>query len=436
MTRSLAWRRGLVGLGIAWLVLLAGACEPQVLDPGGSGGPGAEPALVPIRITAVTVGTPISTLVVEVTATDIPTQLVFNLTVANQVATGTIRIPHGLARTIRVTAVDDGGNVTHEGSATIDVRPGQNPPLDIRLAPRSGHLPITVTLGNYGVVVTPASATIDAVALKTLQLAVTVTDVNGQVLQVPAVGWATTNPAIATVTATGLVTGIANGAVTIVATYEGVAGLSAVTVTGAGSPNPGSAEVCDGLDNDLDGQPDNGLRYCINGQPAPNTDGQSTCNAGYVDSNGDASDGCERLINGVWTLQSPISVSCAGLPQAAISTADFLILARSATRLEFFPSVFLFGNALTNSAAIPVELVPVSETFSGTATSGFQQYNNSFAPAYGSLTVSINGVFTGASTFVANLAVKLDLTLTIGGIDFHQNCPDVNVSVIGRRAGT
>ena len=216
-------RWGIISLLVGCLALLVGACERPLPTDGTA-------AMVPLRITAVTVGTPISTLVVQVTAADIPSPLVFNLTVVNGVASGTIKIPPGPARTIDVTALDAQGNVTHEGSATIDVRPGQNPPLQIKLAPRSGHVPITVTFGNFGVEVTPPATTICVQA--TLQLVVTVTDVNGNAIADPEVGWATTNPAVATVSASGLVTAVSNGTATIVATYEGVAALSQVTVTG------------------------------------------------------------------------------------------------------------------------------------------------------------------------------------------------------------
>ena len=52
-------------------------------------------------------------------------------------------------------------------------------------------------------------------------------------------------------------------------------------------------EVCDYADNDRDGLTNEGLAYCINGQPAPNTDG-SACRGGYIDGNELAADGCEE----------------------------------------------------------------------------------------------------------------------------------------------
>ena len=183
---------------------------------------------VPLRVTASVVGTPIATLVVTVTASDIAVPLVFNLTVSNGTASGTIKVPAGLSRTIAVTAMDAEGDTTHDGSVTIDVKPGPNPPVQIRLAPRPGQLPITVTFGSYGVVVTPASATI-AVGQQ-LQLTVAVTDAYGQAVSNPAVAWATSQPTVAPVSAGGLVSGQAAGTVTIEATCEGVPGRSTVAV--------------------------------------------------------------------------------------------------------------------------------------------------------------------------------------------------------------
>ena len=57
-----------------------------------------------------------------------------------------------------------------------------------------------------------------------------VTDEEGDPLEVT-VRWATSNPAIATVDETGLVTGVFAGTTEIVATYAGVSGMRTITVT-------------------------------------------------------------------------------------------------------------------------------------------------------------------------------------------------------------
>jgi hypothetical protein len=64
--------------------------------------------------------------------------------------------------------------------------------------------------------------------------------------------------------------------------------------TGIEGPPPGDPieEVCDGTDTSGNGLIDDGLPYCFNGVPAPNTDG-AVCLDGYYDMDGIAETGCE-----------------------------------------------------------------------------------------------------------------------------------------------
>lgn len=208
-------------LAFAMLPGCAGV-EPVAPDPG---------AASSIRVTAYTAGTSIATLAVEVTAADIPTPLVFNLVVdeETETASGTLRVKPGTGRTFSVTAFDDAGEVTHEGEATVDVEPGQNPPLQVKLGPRSGQVPVTVTFGSWSVVVTPASLSLEVNA--SAGLVAEVLDSEGEpAADLSGLRWATSNPAIAAVDATGTVTGMAPGSAIIVATFEGVAGMASVQV--------------------------------------------------------------------------------------------------------------------------------------------------------------------------------------------------------------
>lgn len=207
------------------LTLLAlSACHSET-DLTGPIGPGGDEAR--LRVTAFVVGTPVATLVLDVSATDIPQPLLFNLTASNGTASGTLRLPPGEARTIAVRAFDAAGEVTHEGTLVVDIKPGPNPPVTITLRPRAGQLPITVTFGELSVLVAPATLSIPAG--RTAPLTATVIDVDGNALPA-AVDWATSNPAFASVNASGTVTGILPGAVTIAATYEGVVGYAQVTI--------------------------------------------------------------------------------------------------------------------------------------------------------------------------------------------------------------
>jgi hypothetical protein len=216
-------------------------------------------ALAEVRVSAVVVATTIDVLVIEVTAPDIsPGTLVFNLTASGGVAQGTIRLPPGPARTITVRAFDSDGQLTHEGSKTIDVRPGQNPPISIPVVARAGQVDVTLFVGPVSVVVQPSGVSIAVGNTTTLTARITAT--NGDVFSDP-VTWATLDPSIATVDATGVVTGVRLGSVQIVATFAGVGGSAFVTVTadidGDGVPNVSdncpSAFNPDQLDADGDG---------------------------------------------------------------------------------------------------------------------------------------------------------------------------------------
>src|SRR5437773_2676233 len=79
------------------------------------------------------------------------------------------------------------------------------------------------------VAVSPVAAGLTVGA--TTQLTATPEDSTGTALTGRAVTWATSNPAVATVSASGLVTGVAAGSATITGTSEGQSGTSAITVT-------------------------------------------------------------------------------------------------------------------------------------------------------------------------------------------------------------
>jgi len=191
-----------------------------------SGGPLPAPAT--ILISASVVGTAVATVVVAVGAPDIPTPLVFNLTVANGVASGEITVPAGSSRTITVRAYDAGGIQTHTGATTVNTAPGTTLTLSLTLTPLTGDIDLEIALGRLTVTVSPPSGSLAAGG--TLQLATAITDANGAPAAGP-VAWATADPATATVDGSGLVTGIAPGQVAIVATFGGAAGQSILTVT-------------------------------------------------------------------------------------------------------------------------------------------------------------------------------------------------------------
>ncbi len=208
---------------LALLVTLAGCAEHGVVNQG-------PPPTATLAVSVNLSGTAVTMVVVEVTAPDIPTMLVFNIPVANGVANGTITIPAGSNRTITVRAYDAGGVQTHSGSTTVNIQAGGNATISITLTPLIGNLPITVTIGSYVVTVAPSSASLHLSGVTTAQLGATIKDSQGNTVS-GVVAWATDDPGVATVSSTGLVTATGSGTTTISAVYQGVSGASTITVT-------------------------------------------------------------------------------------------------------------------------------------------------------------------------------------------------------------
>jgi uncharacterized protein YjdB len=114
---------------------------------------------------------------------------------------------------------------------------------------KSANATITVTLVPVGrVQIAPSSVSIAAGQGATLTA--TVTDANGVVVTNRPVAWNTSDARVATVSQTGVVTGVAVGTATISATSGAVAGTSAITVTAAPvqtvSVNPGTLALTQG----------------------------------------------------------------------------------------------------------------------------------------------------------------------------------------------
>src|SRR5690349_11254600 len=100
---------------------------------------------------------------------------------------------------------------------------------------KSATAAITVTaVPVASVALSPSSATLAPSA--TQQLTATTKDSTGTVLTGRVVTWASTPPAVATVSASGLVTGVSAGTATITATSEGKSGTAAITVQSAPPP--------------------------------------------------------------------------------------------------------------------------------------------------------------------------------------------------------
>jgi hypothetical protein len=205
----------------AFLLALAAGCADAPTQP--------EPAATAhLVVQSRVAGTPIRTMTVEITAPDIVVPLVFNLEIVDGVAFGTLTLPAGSGRSVAGRAFDGTGTETHRGSRSLAVSPGLNEPVTIALLPLQGEQSVELVLASYSVKLEPAHIAL-AIGV-TERLSAAVRDADGVTHQ-RSVHWATTDPAVATVDATGLVTARGPGAAGIVAVFAGVAALADVVVT-------------------------------------------------------------------------------------------------------------------------------------------------------------------------------------------------------------
>lgn len=209
------------------VALLAGgpaACDRAPAEPGGV----APTASVPFFARFPSFVTPLATVVITVTGTGISPALVFNLTLNAGVASGSLTLPVGPARTIAVQAFDASGVAAYAGQTTVNVVSGTNPAVAITLAPLTGNVPVTATIGTVVVTLTPATATVRAGT--TLALTSGITD--GQGTAVPGtITFATARPPAAVVSAAGVVTALDTGTVQVAASAFGATAQMTLTVT-------------------------------------------------------------------------------------------------------------------------------------------------------------------------------------------------------------
>jgi alpha-tubulin suppressor-like RCC1 family protein len=203
------------------LSVFAGCGEPFA-------GPDAQAGYASLRISMSLNGMPVAALTVEVTAADISDLLVFNIPVVNNVGSGTISVPAGSDRTIRVRAFNGDAIETHRGETTIDVVEGTNPAVAILLLPIQGDVPITVTLGSLTVEIIPAGVALRVTAEE--QIVARVLGPDGLEITRDVI-WASANPVIASINEDGLLTGGRAGTTEIFASYGGFGASAHVQVT-------------------------------------------------------------------------------------------------------------------------------------------------------------------------------------------------------------
>ncbi len=132
-----------------------------------------------------------------------------------------------------VATVSPTGMVTAVGAGTANITATANG--------KSATAAVTVTQTTATVTVTPATANITTGA--TTQLSAAAADSNSRPIAGKTFTWASSSPTIATVSTTGLVTGLAAGAARITATADGQSGAAVVSVASAAAPPAPAVEM-------------------------------------------------------------------------------------------------------------------------------------------------------------------------------------------------
>jgi len=148
--------------------------------------------------------------------------------------TATPRDANGNALTGRVVtwASSDGAVATVNGSGLVTGAGAGSATITATSEGQNGAAAVTVSIAIVpvaSVTVNPTTANVQIG--QTAQLTATTKDSAGNVLTGRVVTWASSAPAVATVSASGLVTGVAAGTITITAASEGKSGTATVTVT-------------------------------------------------------------------------------------------------------------------------------------------------------------------------------------------------------------
>ena len=106
---------------------------------------------------------------------------------------------------------------------------------------KTGTTAVTVTAGTVVVASVSMNRTSESLAIgATTQLVATAKDAGGNAVTGRTVSWSSTDTGVATVSASGLVEGVAAGSASIRATIDGKVGTTAITVPTATTPPPGN----------------------------------------------------------------------------------------------------------------------------------------------------------------------------------------------------
>jgi hypothetical protein len=201
---------------------------------GGGGGP-SEPPPPPVATLAVVAQAPgataISAVTVEITGPGISPPVTVNLSFSGGQASGTVQVLAGSSRKITGRGLDAASVTTHRGDTTVTLVEGNNPSVTFQLLPLVGTMPVTLTFGTTVVAVGGRDTTLTAG--DSLLLTATAIRARGGSPPADSIRWASSNPAVASISAAGRVQALAPGVTDVVATYEGAGAKRTITVAAA-----------------------------------------------------------------------------------------------------------------------------------------------------------------------------------------------------------
>jgi hypothetical protein len=130
-------------------------------------------------------------------------------------------VPLGPDRRVFVAVFDSSNNIIASGESTVEIGSGVSVNVPVTITPTDGTQPIIVTVGNTTISVTPGTLTL--APNETSPLSVVITDQQGASIVGAVPSYASSNPSIASVSASGIVTAHVQGITAITVTALGVA---------------------------------------------------------------------------------------------------------------------------------------------------------------------------------------------------------------------
>jgi uncharacterized protein YjdB len=254
---------------------------------------------------------------------------------------------------------------------------------------RGGQAAVTVTLPPVQtVVVSPAQDTL-GVGTERLHTAV-LRDASGNVLTGRALAWSSNNVAVATVSSTGVVSGLGPGTATISATSEGRVGTAIVVVlarlAGTVTLTPGSNTLIVGSTQQLTTQITDSLGNLLTGRP--------------VSYSSDASTVASVSASGLITALTPGSARITASSEGKSGTATVEVIPVPVGSVQLTPAS---ATMLVNGTQ---QLTAVARSAAGTILTGRSTTFTSGAPSVAS--VNSNGLVTALSPGLALVLASVD----------------------------